>query len=74
MDVEKTISARETSISRVSSSVAITPDDDRHLSLWLAVRMYKKVVLYCLCLSFAVVLYGYDQAIVGSVSGIPAFQ
>lgn len=72
MEPEKTVSAEETAISPIDS--VASAGDDAQLTLWQAVRTWKKVVLYCLGLSFAVILYGYDQAIVGSVSGIPAFQ
>lgn len=71
-EVEKTLSSKETPISPIDSNTISI--DDQDLTLWQAVRKWKKVVLYCLALSFAVILYGYDQAIVGSVSGIPAFQ
>lgn len=47
---------------------------DKELGIWQAVTKYRKVVLYCVGLSSAVLLYGYDQAIVGSVSGLPVFQ
>ena len=46
----------------------------KDLTLWQAVRKWRKIVLYCLGLSCAILLYGYDLVIVGTVSAIPAFQ
>lgn len=70
--MEKSNSGHESEISPTTSSTLALGEEK--LTLWQAVRKWHKVVLYCLGLSSAVLLYGYDQAIVGSVSGLPAFQ
>ncbi|KAF2875107.1 general substrate transporter [Massariosphaeria phaeospora] len=43
-------------------------------TLWLDVKKYRKVVGYTLGLASAILLYGYDNVIVGTVSGMPPFQ
>ncbi|KAF2200888.1 proton myo-inositol cotransporter [Delitschia confertaspora ATCC 74209] len=47
---------------------------DNDLSLWQALRKYRKVVWYCVGLTSAILLYGFDYVIVGSVSAMPSFQ
>jgi hypothetical protein len=44
------------------------------VSLWQSVKIYPKVVGYSLGLTAAILLYGYDLAIVGTVSAMPEFQ
>lgn len=44
------------------------------VSLWGSVKIYPKVVGCCLGLTAAILLYGYDLAIVGTVSAMPEFQ
>ncbi|KFY32323.1 hypothetical protein V493_00308 [Pseudogymnoascus sp. VKM F-4281 (FW-2241)] len=72
-NMEKPFSEHESIISPTASSTGDFVTEDE-LTLWQAVSKWRKVVLYCVGLNAAVLLYGYDQAIVGSVSGLPAFQ
>lgn len=72
-NIEKPFSDHESIISTTALSTADFVAEDE-LTLWQAVGKWRKVVLYCVGLNAAVILYGYDQAIVGSVSGLPAFQ
>ncbi|OCT49090.1 sugar transporter [Cladophialophora carrionii] len=44
------------------------------LSLWRAVRKWPKVAGYCLALTTAILLWGYDMAMVGNLASLPAFQ
>lgn len=44
------------------------------LSLWQATKLYPRIIGYCLGLSSAILLYGYDLVIVGTVSALPQFQ
>lgn len=43
-------------------------------SLLTQIKQSKLIVAYCLALASGIVLYGYDLAIVGNVSSMPAFQ
>ncbi|KAJ5931088.1 hypothetical protein N7466_006581 [Penicillium verhagenii] len=47
---------------------------NKHTPLWQLLKRWPKVVIYCLALSSAILLYGYDLVIVGTVSAMPAFQ
>lgn len=44
------------------------------LSLWQAVRKWPKVAGYCLALTTAILLWGYDMAMVGNLASLPQFQ
>ena len=44
------------------------------LSLWQAMRKWPKVAGYCLALTTAILLWGYDMAMVGNLASLPQFQ
>lgn len=58
----------------VSPSSTDIPAHATHTPLWQLLKRWPKVVMYCLALSSAILLYGYDLVIVGTVSAMPAFQ
>lgn len=45
-----------------------------HIPLWQSVKKFPRIVGYCLALSSAILLYGYDLVIVGTVAAMPQFQ
>lgn len=45
-----------------------------HVPLWQSVKKFPRIVGYCLALSSAILLYGYDLVIVGTVAAMPQFQ
>ncbi|OAF99406.1 MFS general substrate transporter [Paraphaeosphaeria sporulosa] len=47
---------------------------DEQRTLWQNVRRYRKVVCVTFGLTSAILLYGYDNVVVGTVSGMPGFQ
>jgi hypothetical protein len=47
---------------------------DEQRTLWQNAKKYRKVVYIMLGLSSAILLYGYDYVIVGTVAGMPSFQ
>jgi hypothetical protein len=49
-------------------------DNDNDLTLRQAAKKYRRVLWYCIGLTSAILLYGYDYVIVGSVSAMPSFQ
>jgi len=57
----------------VSQDYTVTQHQEHH-SLWQSLKRWPKVVGYNLALSSAILLYGYDLVIVGTVSAMPAFQ
>jgi hypothetical protein len=58
----------------VTTLMRTPASDDGALTVWEAVRKYRKVVRYCVGLTSAILLYGYDYVIVGSTSAMPSFQ
>ncbi|KAJ5833922.1 hypothetical protein N7474_002233 [Penicillium riverlandense] len=46
----------------------------KYVPLWQSLKKWPKIVAYNLALSSAILLYGYDFVIVGTVSAMPAFQ
>ncbi|KAI9900142.1 hypothetical protein N3K66_004404 [Trichothecium roseum] len=48
-------------------------DEVEKLPLWQAVKLYPKVVAYCLVLSSIFLGSGYDSIIVGSITGVDSF-
>jgi hypothetical protein len=57
---------------RVSAVTSQASDEQR--TLWQNVKRYRKVVWVTFGLTSAILLYGYDNVVVGTVSGMPAFQ
>ncbi|KAF9877105.1 maltose permease [Colletotrichum karsti] len=45
-----------------------------HLTLWQSIKKWRRVVFYCIGMTSAILLYGYDYVIVGTVSAMPSFQ
>jgi hypothetical protein len=45
-----------------------------HTPLWQSIKKFPRIVGYCLALSSAILLYGYDLVIVGTVAAMPQFQ
>jgi len=69
--VEKTTQEFIEDVSRSSTNILAHAI---HTPLWQLLKQWPKVVMYCLTLSSAILLYGYDLVIVGTVSAMPAFQ
>lgn len=44
------------------------------LTLLQGLRMWPKITLYCLSLTTAILLWGYDMAMVGNLAGLDQFQ
>ncbi|PVH98412.1 MFS general substrate transporter [Periconia macrospinosa] len=47
---------------------------DKGRTLWQNIKRYRKTAYITLGLTSAILLYGYDNVIVGTVTGMPAFQ
>lgn len=50
------------------------PDPDLDLTLWQSVKKYRRVVFYSLGITSAILMYGYDYVIIGTISAMPSFQ
>jgi hypothetical protein len=70
---EKDFGSNEVSRS-ASTDYAVEQAEDYGRTLWQNAKLYRKIVYVTLGLSSAILLYGYDNVIVGTVSGMPSFQ
>lgn len=52
----------------------VESDPDAHLTLWQAIKKWRRVVLYCVGLTSGILMFGYDYVIVGTTSAMPSFQ
>ena len=74
MDTEE---EKKTSVELVEDATSVADSQNpspRKVTLWQSVMTYPKVVACCVGLTAAILLYGYDLAIVGTVSAMPEFQ
>ncbi|PSN73878.1 MFS general substrate transporter [Corynespora cassiicola Philippines] len=62
-----------TRITEVNSNVSSEAGDENR-TLWQNVKKYRKVSWITLALTSAILLYGYDNVVVGTVSGMKKFQ
>lgn len=63
----------EKEISEDSQPEVVRPDE-KPLKLWQAARQYPKTLGYCVLLTSAVLLWGYDVAMTGNLNSVDAFQ
>lgn len=64
---------RATSISSTASP-PLEINEYGHLTLWQSIKKWRRVVLVCVAMTSAILMYGYDYVIVGTVSAMPSFQ
>ncbi|KAK4132742.1 MFS general substrate transporter [Trichocladium antarcticum] len=62
------------SSSDIGSSEELQTNEHAHLTLKESLKKWRTVVIYSLCMSSAILMYGYDYVIVGTVSAMPSFQ
>lgn len=49
-------------------------DEEHQLTAWQAVKLYPRAILYSVILSFAIIMEGYDTALLGNFYGLPEFR
>lgn len=57
-----------------SSDEPLQTNEHAHLTLKESLIKWRRVVIYSLCMTSAILMYGYDYVIVGTVSAMPSFQ
>ena len=57
---------------RVSSDLSSNEFAD--LTLLQSLKRWRLIAFYCLGMSSAILMYGYDYVIIGTVSAMPSFQ
>lgn len=61
-------------VNSYSSTVVLEKNEFGDLTFWQSVKKWRRIVWYCIGLSSAILMYGYDYVIVGTVSAMPSFQ
>ncbi|KAL0943362.1 maltose permease (alpha glucoside transporter) [Colletotrichum truncatum] len=61
-------------VNSITSTAELDTNQYGHLTLWQSIKKWRRVVLYCIGMTSAILLYGYDYVIVGTVSAMPSFQ
>ncbi|KZM26880.1 uncharacterized protein EKO05_0011397 [Ascochyta rabiei] len=61
-------------VDECTSSQASSEASDNSRTLWQNVKKYRKVTYVTFGLTSAILLYGYDNVVVGTVSAMPIFQ
>jgi hypothetical protein len=56
------------------NSASIDQVTDEQRTLWQNVKKYRKVAWITLGLTSAILLYGYDEVVIGTISAMPVFQ
>lgn len=57
-----------------TNSQSVSEEGDTSRTLWQNVKKYRKVTYVTFGLTSAILLYGYDNVVVGTVSAMPVFQ
>ncbi|EGX93814.1 sugar transporter, putative [Cordyceps militaris CM01] len=57
-----------------SNTSSVDVDEHSHLTLFQAIKKWKRVFWYSLAISSTILMFGYDYVIVGNSSSMPAFQ
>jgi hypothetical protein len=57
-----------------TNTQASNEPSDNSRTLWQNVKKYRKVTYVTFGLTSAILLYGYDNVVVGTVSAMPVFQ
>lgn len=65
---------RITEVDSRAYSQAENEASDNSQTLWQNIKKYRKVVYVTFGLTSAILLYGYDNVVVGTVSAMPVFQ
>lgn len=63
-----------TEVNTTSTSQDQAQGGDEHSSLWQNVKKYRNVTYITLAMTSAILLYGYDTVVVGTISAMPVFQ
>lgn len=57
-----------------STTTVLSEAGDEGRTLWQNIKKYRKVAWITIGLTSGILLYGYDNVVIGSVSGMPRFQ
>jgi hypothetical protein len=72
--VVESINTNTTAASTHSRADIASQSGDKDRTLWQNIKRYRKIAYITLGMTSAILLYGYDNVIVGTVTGMPGFQ
>jgi sugar porter (SP) family MFS transporter len=72
--VDETTEGSATDIDWDTEQSRLYTEMQHELGFWKAVKLYRPAVLWCLVINIAVVLKGFDGALVGSIVGLTPFM
>lgn len=58
----------------MNSDEPLQTNEDAHLTLKQSLVKWRRVVVYSLCMTSGILMFGYDYVIIGTVSAMPSFQ
>jgi SP family general alpha glucoside:H+ symporter-like MFS transporter len=61
-------------VAEATKDARMATEMEHHMSIVEAVKLYPKAVVYSMILSLAIVMEGYDTALLGSFYGLPQFR
>ena len=61
-------------LDEVTSGAIDAMDTERNMSVWEAVRLYRKAIAFNLIISLVLVMEGYDTALLRAFFGLPQFN
>ncbi|KAF4461921.1 maltose permease [Fusarium albosuccineum] len=74
MERKSSDSGRINVTEQIQPEISHQHDDDNDLTLFQSMRKWHRVTLYCIGMTSAIIMYGFDYVIVGSSSAMPSFQ
>ncbi|KAI1191682.1 general alpha-glucoside permease [Nemania serpens] len=58
----------------IMSEAQIATENEQRMTLWQGIRLYPRAIAWSMVISMAVVMEGFDNALIGSFYAFPAFQ
>ena len=74
ISIARAPSSADSAASPVHKGEHIETNEDIHLTLWESVKKWKRIVYFSLGITSAILMYGYDYVIIGTISAMPSFQ
>ena len=73
-DISVARAASSTSSANAHKGENIETNEDVHLTLMESVKKWRRIVYFSLGITSAILMYGYDYVIIGTISAMPSFQ
>ncbi|KAK3315538.1 proton myo-inositol cotransporter [Apodospora peruviana] len=74
VETARTRSSSDKPAAAAAPVALLETNEDSHLTLWESARKWRRIVYYSLGMTSAIIMYGYDYVIIGTISAMPSFQ